>query len=581
VAAAAGALSTWRYLVSRQPGPEAVRFLVNPPAGWSFATSIVGGGVSVAPLALSPDGRRIAFVATAADAKNALWIQPVDRFEPQQLPGTEGAASPFWSPDSRFVAFFADGKIKRSEIGGGPPLTICDAPAATDGTWGDGVILFAIVSVEATPLRRVSASGGVPTVATTLEKGDTKHVRPTFLPDGRHFLYRFLNGARRGPIYLASLDSSARAKILDADSTNVAYSHGHLLFTRETTLMAQPFDAEKGVLSGEPFPVAESVRTMGTAGATSFSVFAASAGGTLVFQTGPGTTASRLMWTDRSGKTTGTLGEAVSFGDVSLSPDGRRIALTVPDPALNTRDIWLIDAERGVRTRFTFDGADDLSPVWSPDGSRIAFASRRGEHLDVYVKPASGVTNEQLLFADDTGKVPTSWSPDGSHLLLTVSKSPAPPDVYALPLNGEAKPFPVAQSPASETLGQFSPDGRHVVFQSSESGRQEVYAVSFPTPGGKWQVSTQGGYSPRWRTPGEILFVDAVSRLSAVGVRASQGLLELDAAVPLFSFVAGGPRSAFDVGSGGKRFLLNNGAAEADIQSPLRVELNWFAGRQN
>jgi hypothetical protein len=344
VIAAAG----WGAFAYFRPAPEvaqSMRFFVSPPDNWILAMASPTGGAP-APLAVSPDGQRIAFVAAGADGRSLLWVRSLDTLTAQPLEGTEGATGPFWSPDSGFLGFFADGKLKKIDISGGPPISLCDAPGGLGGTWNrEGVVVFNPGNF--TPLQKVSAAGGTPTAATALVEGENGHRRPTFLPDGRHFLYSTsaLAGRSGVPIYLASLDSAERRLLLSTDSTNVLYSQGHLLFLRETTLMAQPLDAERLELTGDAFPIAEQIQ-MFTAGQPNGN-FSASDNGVLVYQTGGAVGGStQLVWFDRAGKQTGVLGDAASYGDVELSPDSKRVTTSIVDQTRTRRDIGVYDVAR-------------------------------------------------------------------------------------------------------------------------------------------------------------------------------------------------------------------------------------------
>ena len=519
-------------VVYLQRAPEDVRllrFTVSPPEGASLAlTTNPTGGASLAPMTVSPDGRRLALVIRGSDGKQLLSIRALDSLTAQVLPGTEGASSPFWSPDSRFLGFAADGKLKKIEVSGGPPVTLCDAPTSFGGTWNqDGVIVF---SIGGGGLQKVSAAGGVPSAVATGMKSEALW-RPSFLPDGRHFLYRVTPPSPGGPIYIGSLDSSDRTKLLDADSTNVVYSQEHILFLREKALMAQPFDVRRLTFTGEPFPVAEQVQTLATNPTGVFSV---------------------------SGN--GVLAEAGSAN----------------------RDIWLFDLLRGLRTKFTFDPADELSSVWSPDSSRLVFNSRRKGHLDLYQKASSGAGGEELLLADGQDKSPVSWSPDGRHLLYASTGGDGNFDLWILPLTGDKKPFPFLKTPFNEVPGVFSPDGRWIAYASNESGPPNVFVAPFPGPGGKWLVSPAGGNAPKWSRDGKELFFVTLGgnqQLMAASVNGTGPTFQVGEVKPLFSVPPGGARSFYDVSPDGRRFLVLTAQQQrAGTASPVTVVVNWAAG---
>jgi dipeptidyl aminopeptidase/acylaminoacyl peptidase len=547
---------------------RAMRFFVSPPGGWTLMTT---GLTTTAPVTVSPDGQHLALVARGADGKTMLWVRALDGLTPQLLAGTDGALRPFWSPDSRFLGFFAGGKLKKIEVAGGPPINLCDVADGFGGTWSrNGVIVFALGA--ASTLQKVPASGGPSVEATTLGQGEIGHRMPFFLPDGQHFLYRArtTGGGAAGPIYIASLDSAERKLLFNADSANVIYAQGHLIFLRETTLMAQPFDAERLELTGDAVPIAERIQTQGAPVA---GVYSASENGVLAYVTGTGTTGSQLLWFDRAGKQLGMLGDTADYTDLELSPDGKRASVSIPDQAGQGRDIWIYDVARGLKTRFTFDPAEELGSIWSPDGSRLVFNSRRKGHLDLYQKDSSGAGSEQLLLQDNEDKTPTAWSPDGRFIVYSNNG-----DVFALPLSGDHKPIPVVQTQFSETNGQFSPDGRWVVYASSESGRYEIYAAPFPGPRGKWQISTGGGIFPRWRRNGtEIYYLALDNKLMAAAVNEKGPSLEVGAVKPLFDTRAIGVRYAYDVTADGQRFLINSFPTQS-ASAPITVVVNWTAG---
>jgi serine/threonine protein kinase/Tol biopolymer transport system component len=552
---------------------QTIRFFVSPPETWSLARQVTSTGAPPAPLAVSPDGHQIAFAATSTDGRTLLWIRSLDALTAHALTGTEDALRPFWSPDSRFLGFFADGKLKKIEMSGGPPITLCDSSGGGGGAWSrDGVIVFSPRPFSG--FQKVSASGGVPTPATKLVQGDIAHVRPSFLPDGRHFLYRAtVSSSTGGPIYLASLDSADRKLLLNADSTNVLYSQDHLFFLRDTTLMAQPFDARRLVLTGEAFPIAEQIQTQST---TPYGVFSASENGVLANQTGPRTAGTQLVWLDRTGKKISLLGEPGAYSDLELSPDGKRASVSIQGQAGNTPDIWLYDVARGLPTRFTFGPAIALTSIWSPDGSRIVFNSDRKGHFDLYQKASSGAGSEEVLLEDNLDKFPMGWSPDGRFILYRTGNV-RPSGLFVLPLTGDRKPFPFLKTQFNDYLGQFSPDGRWVAYVTDESGKNEVYVAPFAGTG-KWQISTAGGTSSRWRRDGtEIFYLAPDNKLMAAAVGGKGGSFEVGAVKTVFQTSVSGARWQYDVTADGQRFLMNT-ALEQKASAPLTVVLNWTAG---
>lgn len=551
-----------------------VRFSVPSPPGWTFEQS-PSDGISPAPLAISPDGRQLVFAAVNADGKSVLWIRPLDTLVAQAMPGTEGATQPFWSPDSRFLAFFANGKLKKIDVSGGPPITLCSAPLGVSGGWGrEGVIIFAL-SPPGSAIQKVSASGGEPTAALTLGQGEFSESRPVFLPDGRHFLYRTSIRAEGIPIYVASLDSSERKFLFDADASPILYSEGHLLFLRERTLMAQPFDLHKLEFTGDAFPLAEQIQISQTANPNAF--FSVSDNGVLAYQTGADAVGSRLVWLDRGGRQIETLGEPAVYRDLDLSPDGKQVVVEIQ--GAGKRELWLYDAQHPTRVRFTFSPVFTSNPLWSPDGSRVLYNSNPKGHLDLYQKASDGAGNEELLYEDNLDKFPDSWSPDGRFIMYAgINSNHA--GLFVLPLTGDRKPFPFLKTQFSESVGQFSPDGRWVAYSSNESGRNEIYVAPFPGPGGKWQISTAGGNWPRWRHDGsEIFYLSPDNKLMSTRVNGKGASLEVGDAKPLFETRAavGGYQYSYAVSADGQRFLVNTEVAPA-LSAPITVVLNWTGG---
>jgi len=553
---------------------HAVRSFILPPEKSSFDL----GGRSGATFTVSPDGRRLAFVAPTAEGRNLLWVRSLDALSAQALAGTEGAGSPFWSPDSRFLGFFEQGKLKRIDTGGGPPLTLCDAPQGRGGTWNrDDVIVFS-PSISS-GLHRVSASGGASSPVTKLDeaRGEVSHRWPTFLPDGKHFLY--LGGTfgigEGTAIYVASLESKESKLVLRANS-NAEYAEGYLLYQRETTLMAQPFDVKRLETVGEAFPLAEQVQQgVGNVTAGFFSV---SENGILAYLAGNETGSSQLTWFDRSGKQLGVLGDQAVYSSVRLSPDGKRATVNVIDPQSGRPDIWLYEVARNRRTRFTFDPAQERLVAWSPDGSSIAFSSNRKGHFDIYQKASSGAGNEELLLESNFDKQPTSWSRDGRFLLYWTIDPKTQADIWILPLSGDRTPFPFLNTEFNEGNGQFSPDGRWIAYFSTESGRVELYVAPFPAPGGKRQISTSGAAVPaRWQGDGkEIFYLAPDNKLMSAEVNGQGATLEVGAVRALFEVRRGGPGSVYDVTADGQRFLVNT-AVEQKESSPIILVINWTA----
>lgn len=537
-----------------------------------FVIAMPENAAEVSSPVISPDGRTVAFLATS-DGKRFLFTRPLGSLEAQRLAGTDEATNPFWSPDSRYLGFFSNNKLKKIEAGGGPAQTLCDAPTAVGGAWNqDGVIL---ISQDTKGIGRVSAAGGTLTPVTKLDESrkELAQAWPNFLPDGRHFLYQSWNGrSDDSAIFVSSIDGSDRQLLLKADSSPLYAPPGYLLFARGSTLMAQSFDAGKLQLGGEPFPIAEQVTYNG---ANSYESVSVSGNGVMVFLSG-GLSNRQLVWFDRTGKQLGPLGSPGAYNDIVLSPDGKRLAMQrLVD---GNSDVWLMDLERGVPSRFTFDSTAEDNPVWSPDGNRIVFSSGGESLFDLYRKVSSGAGNQELLLKTDVGKEATDWSSDGRFIIFTAYGLKTSADLWILPLPGDAKPYPFLETEFVEEQGHFSPDGRWVAYASNESGRSEVYVQSFPQTGGKWLISTGGGAQPHWRSDGKELFYIAPDKvLMAVAVNATS-TFETAAPAPLFKTQVSGysAPNRYVVTADGRRFLIN-GPAEEVSKTPITVTLNWTA----
>ena len=568
----------------RTPSQAAVvQFFVSAPDKTVFESGFDVGNNGFTGGSISPDGRTLAFTAKDESGKVTLWVRALDTLTAKSLPGTEGAAMPFWSPDSRSIGFFGQAKLKRIDVEGGPPQTLSDAPRARGGSWNrEGVIIFA-PSRDAAPLSRVSSAGGETVPVTKLMPGQTRQGSPSFLPDGRHFLY-FAQGssAEISGVFLGSLDSADGQRLVAADSPAVYAPPGYVLFIREGTLLAQPFDARKLQLNGEPVGVAEQVGFDGGRGA-----FSVSDAGILEYRTGGSISGLQLTWVDRSGKSIGFVGVPGRYQAPDISPDGTQIAVHRHDGIGG--DVWLLEVSGGKTSRLTFDALQENShPIWSPDGSRIVFGSRRNAKWGIYLKPSNGAGNEELLFESELTKMPMSWSGDGKFVLFYVADPKTGNDVWALPLAGDRKPFPVLQTPFGESHPQISPDGKWFAYYSNETGRAEVYVQSFPPGAGKWQISSSGGQFARWRRDGrELFYMDAQSfgKIVAVGINATGSKFEYAVPRPLFdsgyinlNFGHAANWNTFAVSADGQRFLIprpeSSFAAEL-ANTPITVVLNW------
>jgi len=592
VIAIVAALALWRVGTLGRPAVDArvYRSSIVLPEGTQIPADRGSANLSPAGrFALSPDGRRIALVARrAATGSPLLWVRSLDAGVAQSLAGTEGATYPFWSPDSRFIAFLAQGKLKKIDIGGGAPLTLCDASIGATGAWNrDDVILF--TPKGGSPIYRVSASGSTPSPVTTFDtaSGDTQHWFPFFLPDGRHFLYSTLGSKRAGAtdprgVYIGSLDPKETSTLLLQDGSNAKYAEGYLIFLRGSTLMARPFDANRRALSGEAEPLAEQVQTTSGSVTGAAGAFTVSETGVLAYQTGSSVVRSQLVWFDRGGKQIGQLGDQADYADVELSPDGQRVAVSVLDPAQGTRDLWLYDVKRELRTRFTFDSANEFEAIWSPDGTRLAFARSKAS-VDLYQKPSSGSGSEDALLEGGLGKFPSDWSRDGQFILYVAGGAAiARSDLLVLPLFGDKKPFPFLESSFIETRGRFSPDGRWIAYASDESGQLEIYVARFPEPGERRRVSTAGGLWPRWRRDGQaIVYLASNNTLAAATVNGEGANFEVGAVRTLFAVH---PRPMvslgdypYDVSADGQRFLINT-LVDETASAAITLVVNWTAG---
>ncbi len=519
--------------------------------------------------------------AANSDGKFQLWVRAMDATASRLLPGTDNASLPFWSPDSRSVGFFADGQLKTIAVDSGS-LRILGPAGVQGGAWNeDGTILFS--AGAGAGLRRVSADGGASVQITRVTLQTNVHRYPQFLPGGRRFLF-YANGTEPG-IYVGELGASGSPRrILDAQTA--IYASGYLLFVRQNTLFAQPFDLTQLALTGEPAAIAVGLIASAEGRGAALS---ASGAGVIAVRLGPAGEQRQFVWFDRSGKELETVAGSNIGGPFhfSPSPDGRSLAIG-RNVGGTASDIWLLDVDRGVSTRFTFDEAFDLNAVWSPDGKRIAFASNRQGTFDPYVKDVGGSQSEVLLQTDREAesvhapasvRSPSDWSRDGQFILIT-RQDDGNDGIWALPLNGKADSFAVVDTPFNEVNGQFSPDGRWVAYQSNESGQVEIYVHRFPGPGRRWKVSSDGGVQVRWRGDGKQLYYLAPdNRLMAVPIQleSTDDIVDAGVPVPLFApRLSGDPRNgyarSYSVSEDGQRFLVDT---VPELTLPITVIMNW------
>jgi len=573
-------------LLWRRPSTTAgdiVRLSVNPPE-----RAVFSGGMNVTlpvpEFALSPDGRDIVFAAASVGARPMLWLRPLKDLDARRLAQTEDAEHPFWSPDGHWVGFFSDGKLKKVSTAGGPPQVIAEGvPNPLGGSWGpDDTILFTSGN---TPILRVSSGGGQTTSATALDEAhqEASHRWPRFLPDGRHFLYTVRSAAseHRG-IYAGSIDGKTKRRLVGVDSSALYISPGYLLWLDGDTLLGQPFDAARLELSGQPATVAERV---GHA-TTGHAAVSASQAGILAYS-GSILRLGRLTWFDRSGDPRESVGPEGDYADFRLSPDEKRLAVSLLDPKTGNGDVWIDDLARG-RSRFTSGPTLNASVIWSPDGSRLIFRTNRKGALELYQKSAGGGGSEEPLFGglervngmQTNNLVPSDWSLDARYLIFSAPTIASGSfDLWLFPLTGEGKPLAFLSSPSDQMHGNFSPDGHFVAYSSNETGRFEVYVETFPRSERKWTVSTNGGYEPRWRGDGrELYYLSEDRKLMAVSVGPG---LSFDAPKPLFqtrtSVLVSPFRTNYIANRAGSRFLINTQSDDA-AHIPITVVLNWTAG---
>jgi Tol biopolymer transport system component len=561
-------LSVWNLKPAPAPAPQPVsRLVVNLPPGQQLA------GLESGPaLALSPDGTHLVYVARQGGIQQ-VYLRAMDSLESTPIPGTEGAVNPFFSPDGQWVGFFAGQKLKKVSVSGGAALTLGDATAPSGASWGSqGIIAFAPVNFSV--LQQTPEAGGAPQTLTRFEKGENTHRWPEFLPNGKAVLFAAGTGFSN-QVVVQSVGTGERRNLVQ-EGMNPHYAlSGHLVYAQGGSLMTAPFDSQRLTTTGAAVPAVEGVRQSQVTGAAQYGI---SATGSLVYASGgvESETKSNLVWVSRNGTEQILAAPARPYWNPRLSPDGRRVATVIQQEA--DTQIWLYDLSRETLTRLTFEGRTNTNPAWAADGKRIAFTSNKEGPLNVFWQLADGSGGLERLTTSEYIHVPSSFSPDGQLLAFFEVNPSTQRDIWVLRM-GDHKAQPFLRTPFNETSPRFSPDGRWLAYYSNESGRFEVYVQPYPGPGGKWQISTEGGTEPVWNRSGRELFYRGGDKMMAVDIATQPG------------FTAGKPRMLFeghyemapfpipnyDVSPDGQRFLMLK-SIEATQAAPtqINVVLNWF-----
>jgi serine/threonine protein kinase/Tol biopolymer transport system component len=570
-------LAVYRPSNQERPTNETIRSEILPPEGAAFGS-----------LALSHDGRQLAFVTTRS-GKRQLWVRTMANAAQLPLAGTEGAVHPFWSADNLHIGFFADGKLKRIPASGGAAQVLADAPMGLGGAWNqDGVIVFS--PSFNTPLYRVAATGGPSTPLTQLDESDREVSQrwPSFLPGGRRLLYFSVSAqpavsgpGNTGTLFAGSLDGTIKKRLLVSAYGADYMSGGYVVFARGAALLAQRFNPDTLTLEGQDLTTLSDDMEMGPVlEGPSFTLSAS--GDVLVYRRRgqPASEQRELRWIARDGSIIGTVGSPDRYWSARVSPDGRFVAAEIEDPDTRANNIWIYDTAKATRTRFTFGRTPDATAVWSPDGRTVVFGSRGiGQRYSLFTKPANGSGPEKTLLQSAGDLFAEDWSQDGRFLLFTEmnpsEKSGA--GIWVLPMRENAEPRPLFRSASDDRYPHFSPNGRWVAYRSNESGRNQIYVIPFGEPGGKWQISSDGGDWPAWRPDGqELYFVSPDNELMAAAVRAAGSTFAITDPEVLFKInVLGGHGERFGATADGRRFLaLVN---KDDAPRPLGAVIHWSA----
>jgi Tol biopolymer transport system component len=550
-------------LLKPVPWQNVIRFAVPKPDN----ADLVYGGET----AISPDGRMLAFVAQSGQGTAALWLHHLDSLTSQPIPGTEGAAFPFWSPDSQWIGFEAHGKLEKIAVSGGAPLTLCDdnRPGAT---WNrDGVILFP----NQGGLYSVPDTGGTPALVLNADnsRNEVGYLFPQFLPDRRHFLVEVQTpGTQPNYIGVGSLDSKTAKHLVQINSDSFYAPPGEVLYLDQGTLMARPFSTTALDFTGPAVPIAQNVGSN-----HAYAFFSISPSGVLAYQTMPPVSTNQMTWFNRAGQKVDTVGQANIYSNPALSPEGTRIAVGVGEHG--KANIWVYDLKRGTASRLTFGSAYDVNPVWSPDGSQVFFSSSNSGPWGIYQKAADGLGNTQPVFeSGNQNKAIDDLTADGRYAIYDTATNPATNQLWALPFFGDRAPFPFVQGDVGATSAKFSTNGRYVAYASSESGRKEVYVQTFPQHSGRWQISTSGGVQPIWRRDGkELFYLTEDEKLMAVDVNTTSATFQVGIPKQLFQaqlVPISYWRNIYVPSPDGQRFLMLTPAGEVKPE-PITLVVNW------